>query len=318
MSTQTIPVTVENFLRAESDMYFNNVCKNGGFGKFFHYRQPMPIDKQDVVRANRDTLYSAAVFDLDAGPVTIVLPDAGTRFRSFFVLNEDEYIQFVAYDAGSYTITPDQVGTRYGLMGIRTLVDPEDPTDIAKVHALQDATAAKQAKSGSFEIPRWDPESQKRVREALLMLSSTLPDSRHAFGSKDEVDPIRHLILAASAWGGNRDQDALYLNVFPEKNDGKTVYRLQVKDVPVDGFWSISVYNAEGYFEPNAQNAYSLNNLTAKKSGDATITVQFGGCDSSVPNCLPTAPGWNYIVRLYRPRPEVLNGSWTFPEAVPI
>jgi hypothetical protein len=29
-------------------------------------------------------------------------------------------------------------------------------------------------------------------------------------------------------------------------------------------------------------------------------------------------PGWNYIVRLYRPRAEVLDGRWTFPKAVPV
>jgi hypothetical protein len=45
------------------------------------------------------------------------------------------------------------------------------------------------------------------------------------------------------------------------------------------------------------------------------FAVQFGGCDGKIPNCLPTPPGWNYLVRLYRPRPEVLSGAWTFPEA---
>jgi hypothetical protein len=46
-----------------------------------------------------------------------------------------------------------------------------------------------------------------------------------------------------------------------------------------------------------------------------SITVQFGGCDGKIPNCLPIMPGWNYTVRLYRPRPEILNGTWKFPEA---
>ena len=54
------------------------------------------------------------------------------------------------------------------------------------------------------------------------------------------------------AWGGNPEEDAIYLNVTPAKNDGKTAYRLTVKDVPVDGFWSVSVYDAAGYFKPNA------------------------------------------------------------------
>jgi hypothetical protein len=85
--------------------------------------------------------------------------------------------------------------------------------------------------------------------------------------------------------------------------------------VPVDGFWSISVYNAEGYYQPNELNAYSINNIIAKKSEDGSITVQFGGCDGTIPNCLPIMKGWNYTVRLYRPRAEILNGTWTFPEA---
>jgi hypothetical protein len=126
------------------------------------------------------------------------------------------------------------------------------------------------------------------------------------------------LIGAASAWGGNPERDALYLNVTPANNDGRTIYKINVRDVPVDGFWSISVYNAKGYFEPNPENAYSLNNITAKKDQDGSITIQFGGCDGKTANCLPTTNGWNYLVRLYRPREQVLNGTWRFPEARPV
>ena len=134
------------------------------------------------------------------------------------------------------------------------------------------------------------------------------------FGPKDAVDPVRRLIGSASAWGGNPEKDALYLNVTPTMNEGKTIYRLKVKDVPVDGFWSVSVYNAKGYFEPNPLNVYTLNNITSKAGADGSIDVQFGGCDGKIANCLPTPPGWNYLARLYRPRPEILDGSWKFPE----
>lgn len=70
-----------------------------------------------------------------------------------------------------------------------------------------------------------------------LVLASTLRETNHMFGARGQVDPVRRLIGAASAWGGNPENDATYLNVTPAKNDGATVYKLNVKDVPVDGFW---------------------------------------------------------------------------------
>jgi len=314
----TVPVTPDNFVRAESDLYLSSVVKDGGLGKFVHRREPAAVDNQTVIRLNRDTLYSAAVFDLDAGPVTITVPEVGPRFVSMQVIDEDQYTPQVAYGAGSHTLSKEKIGTRYVIVAIRTLVNPVDPKDVAAVHALQDAIRVEQPGGpGKFEVPRWDQASQKTVREALLVLASTLPDTKRMFGPKEAVDPVRRLIGAASAWGGNPETDALYLNVTPPRNDGKTVYRLDVKDVPVDGFWSISLYNAQGYYQPNPYNAYSINNITAQKGADGSVAVQFGGCDGKVVNCLPIMPGWNYMVRLYRPRTEILNGTWKFPEAEP-
>lgn len=317
-SDSAILVTPDNFVRAESDLYFGNVVKDGGFGKFKHHREMSPIDNQIVIRTNRDTLYSAAVFDLDAGPVTITLPDAGKRFRSMQVIDEDQYTPQVIYGAGNHTFSKEQIGTRYVLIAVRTLVDPENPEDMKKAHALQDGIKVEQQSPGSFEVPKWDPATQKKVRTALLELASTLPDTNGMFGTRDQVDPVRRLIGSASAWGGNPQKEAIYLNLTPPKNDGKTAYKLNVKDVPVDGFWSISVYDANGYYQPNKFNAYTLNNITAKPAADGSINVQFGGCDGKNPNCLPVMEGWNYMVRLYRPRAEILDGSWKFPEAQPV
>jgi hypothetical protein len=94
-SSGPMPVTIDNFCRAETDLYFGNMVKDGAFGKFLHRREPAAIDNQTVVRLNRDTLYSAAVFDLDDAPVTITMPDAGKRFMSLMVVNEDHYVSAV-------------------------------------------------------------------------------------------------------------------------------------------------------------------------------------------------------------------------------
>ena len=60
----------------------------------------------------------------------------------------------------------------------------------------------------------------------------------------------------------------------------------------------------------------SVNSVTAKKNADDSTTVHFGG-DPKAANYLRIMPGWNYTVRLYRPRAEVLNGSWKFPSPTP-
>lgn len=311
-------VTPDNFVRAESDTYMAGMAKEaGGVGKLHHRREPASIDEQTVIRLNRDTLYSSGVFDLDAGPLTITLPDTGKRFQSLQVINQDHYA-WTEYGAGPHTITRDKAGTRYVVVGIRTLADPNDPKDLEQVRALQDAIGVAQESAGTLELPSWDAASQAKVREALLALGATTPDFRKAFGTKQEVDPVRHLIGTAAGFGGNPDKDATYLNITPERNDGKTVYRLDVKDVPVDAFWSVSVYDAKGYYEKNALNAYSINNLTARREADGSVRIQFGGCDGAVPNCIPVMPGWNYTVRLYRPRAAILDGSWKFPEPQPI
>src|SRR5262249_40905765 len=161
------------------------------------------------------------------------------------------------YGAGGHALSRDAVGTRYVFAAVRILVDPNDRGDVEQVHALQDAIAATQRSAGSFEVPRWDRARQKTVRDALLTLGSTLPDLRRGGGSRKEVDPVRHLIATASGWGLNPDRDAIYLNVTPPANDGSGVYRLTVADVPVDGFWSISVYDTEGHFVKNDRDAYT-------------------------------------------------------------
>lgn len=315
---EPVRVTVDNFRRAESDHYFARFVKDGGFGKFKHERELAPIERQTVIRLNRDTLYSFGVFDLDAGSVTLTLPDAGERYMAVQIIDQDHYVPDVFYAPKTRRLSKEEIGTRYVCLAVRTFVDPNDPADIKAVHALQDAIKVEQTTAGTFEVPDWDPESLTRVREALLALASANGgiDSARMFGKKDEVDPVQHLIGTAAGWGGNPSTAALYAGIEPEQNDGQTVYRLTVKDVPVDGFWSVTVYDKNGFMAKNDLGVNAINNVTGAKEADGSYLLQFGGCDGSVPNCIPVTEGWNYAIRLYRPHPEVVNGTWTAPEAV--
>ncbi len=210
------------------------------------------------------------------------------------------------YEAGEHELTTEDFQTPYVLVGVRTLVDPADPADVAAANAVQDKLRVSAASSTPFALPEYDAASFSATRQALLELAKGYAGFERAFGRRDGVDPVRHLIASAAGWGGLPEQDASYINVNPNLPVGD--YKLTVRDVPVDGFWSISLYNADGFFEPNPTGGVSINDLTAARDPDGAVTVHFSGeCNDGRPNCLQIMDGWNYLVRLYRPRPEILS-----------
>lgn len=77
------------------------------------------------------------------------------------------------------------------------------------------------------------------------------------------------------------------------------------------------VGNEANYLEPNDLGRNALNNVTAKKNADGSITINAGGCEDGRINCIPITRGWNYAARTYRPRPEIVSGEWVFPEMQP-
>lgn len=169
----------------------------GGIGKFQHNRTPASIDAQTVIRLNRDTLYSFAIVEL-AEPARLTVPDADGRYLSAMVVNEDHYINEVIHEPGDHTLTSDQCGSRYVLVGVRILFDPNDFEDVAAVCALQDRLAITARTSEAFEMPDYDVESLDATRGALLELFRGVGTTDRAFGAQDEVDPIRHLIGCAA------------------------------------------------------------------------------------------------------------------------
>jgi hypothetical protein len=312
------PVNVDNFVRAETDHMIRANMKKGGLtvGKVTHSRQPTTPETQAVIRSNQDTLYSAVVLDLSK-PVTVTLPEIGGRYMSAHVINQDHYM-FVETKPGDYPLTEESVGSRFAIVWFRTFADVNDPDDIAKAHKAQDGIAVSGGGKGPFEAPDWSSENLAVIRKALNDVASLGFDTTYAFGRKEEVKPVDYLIGAAAGWGGLPPTAALYNLGSVEKNDGKTSYAVTVKDVPVDAFWSITVYNADGYLEANDLGVNSYNNVSAEPNPDGTFTIHFGACDDGRVNCIPITPGWNYLIRMYEPGPEILDGSWRFPALRPV
>lgn len=309
-------VNVDNFARAETDRMFHDLAgAAGGVNRWSHVRQPTPIEAQTVIRMNRDTLYSFAIVDVRAG-ATVAVPDPQGRYLSVMVVDQDHYVSHVIHSPGEHHLAADDVATDHVAVVVRTLVDPADADDVAAVNALQDQLELRAGSEVTFEMPDYDTDSLDATRAPLLALAGGVEGYDRTFGRREDVDPVRHLLGTAAGWGGLPEQEAFYVNVSPGLPVGE--YDLRVTDVPVDAFWSISMYNSAGFFEKNDLGAYSVNDVTAARDDDGAITVRFGTDPSRGANFLPIGEGWNYIVRLYRPRPEVLDGTWTFPDAVAV
>ena len=315
-ATDAPEVTITNYVRAESDFQMRGYVEQMDcFGRLVHSRNPYDVHHQVTVRANRDTLYSFGVFDLTA-PLTVHLPEPDGRYQSLMTVSQDHSTE-PHYSPAVVTLTTDNVGTRYVLLVVRTFADPNDPDDLARAHALQDQITIEQADVGVFEVPSWDQGEVEHMRSTLGALAALATDSSKAFGRKEDLDPVYWALGAAIGWGGLPAEAARYEGAHPDRNDGETPHTLTVGDVPCDAFWSVTLYDADGWMPVNDLNAYSFNSTTADRNDDGTVTIHFGG-DPHQPNYLPIVPGWNYVFRVYRPRPEVLDGTWAFPRAEPV
>ena len=315
----TVPITIDNIIRAATDIEFQKyISLAGGINRFFHFREPTPVENQPTIRMNRDTLYSTAVVDISEG-ATLTLPEAGDRYMTAMVVNQDHYINEIFFGGGTYALDMETFDTPYILVFIRVLVDAADPEDVAAVNAIQDAMMIDAKASTPFAPPDYDEDTFAEMVAQLLPLGSLgiLPDSSRMFGTREDVHPLRHFLGTLSGWGGLPESEAFYVGVDPGLPAGP--YKIEVPhDVPVNAFWSVSMYNAQGFFEPNTQDAYNVNSVTGARNEDGSMTIHLGACDDGRVNCLPVTDGWNYTVRMYRPRPEILDGSWTFPTAQPV
>jgi hypothetical protein len=311
-----IPVNVDNFARAETARMFQDIQRDaGGINSFRHNREPARIDDQTVIRLNRDTLYSFAIVDLTAS-AALTLPDAGGRYLSAMVVNEDHFVSAILHEPGDHELAAESVGSAYALVAVRTLVDASDPDDVAAVVRLQDEMRLSARSATPYAMAEFDTESLDETRGALLVLARRLPGYDRMFGAPDEVDPVRHLIGSAAGWGGLPTTEAAYLGLDPMLPPGR--YEMRFDAVPVDAFWSVSVYNARGFFEPNESGRYTVNSVMGRPDPDGAVTVRFvpGDVDRDIPNSIPVPEGWNILVRLYRPRAALRDGEWTLPPLV--
>ncbi|MFI6421333.1 DUF1254 domain-containing protein [Streptomyces sp. NPDC050842] len=149
---------------------------------------------------------------------------------------------------------------------------------------------------------------------------STLRDNGD-FGT----DYTRRAFVAQIGLGANLDADAIYPGARQDDQGrpltGRHRYRIHFTAEqlpPVDGFWSLTLYDERQAFADNPLNRYAIGDrdpLVLADDGSLTLHVQQ---DSPGPhqeaNWLPAPAGpFNLFFRLYWPKPPVLDGTWTLP-----
>jgi hypothetical protein len=316
-SEALVEVNALNYVRAKTAIQFDKYLAraDGKLNIFAHGRQVVSVDARSSKRLNRDTLYSVAIVDISEG-ASIDLPDMGARYMSVQVVNQDGYTNNIFHSAGRHELNLKEFHTPYVWLLVRTLVVDSVPGDLEAAQKLQDQISIVSASAKTYSHPQYDPVTLAATTDLLAALGKDISDNSKAAGTKEQVDPIKQLLLSAYGFGTLPETESLLLTVEPNLPSDKA-YRLNVKDVPVDSFWSLAMYNKEGYFEKNSNNAYGFSDRNAEKNPDGSITLHFGGDPSSI-NYIPITEGWNYVVRMYRPRAELLNGTWTFPHVTEI
>lgn len=310
----SIKVMPENYIRAETDRSFHNIeALSGAINKFYHFRSPTPLDKQTVVRMNRDTLYSAAIVDTSKG-ATLTLPKADEgRFISVLIVDNDHYAPAVFYEPGTHALPQD---TKHVLVAVRIqLFNPQDPAEVALVNALQDKVLVEANSADPLPPNNWDQVSLKSLTQQYERESTKLGSYKGMMGPRGTVDEATRHLAAAAAWGLNPDKDATYLT-YAGKHDPAKCYQATYSVPANNAFWSITIYGNDGYMKSDNN---LLNSTNVKLNADDTFTVYFGSQElcGDVKNRLDVTDGWNFLMRIYRPGVSVLDGTYVLPAAQP-
>lgn len=313
------PVTKLNFADAETQTVFTKYLAkvaaatcSSGLGVIAHETQPADPKDRTVIRINFDTLYSWLILDLTS-PATFTLPETGGRYQSAMVVNAQGYT-YVNKNPGAYTLTQDDVGSRYATVAFRTGVNIQDPADVAKAQALQAKLSVQQADSGEMAFPHpWNQEQMLALRaDYNNERNEKGVKSEDLFGRKGEITPEQNNMGVAVGIGGLPKEGAVYLFYTPSSSEPQS---LTLKDVPNgdNAFWSLTVYDKDGF--PVGEN-FNVNSAFAKANAQGEVTLNFGG-DKTQPNYLEIYPGWNATFRIYNPKPAYFDGSWVRPELQP-
>jgi hypothetical protein len=319
----------------------------GNFNRWLPAGEPALVRAgEDILpRTNNDTYYKTAVLDLESGPVILESRAPSTnRFNSFQLVDDrNANYRNVIFPAGKYTLyfgeQPEDIEgesieapSSLSMVIVRVEVrNKNDPADVAAAKAVYNGITIQGARAGALRrldlLSAFPSDVAAEANRRMDEVFGTVPFSRLVVGPGKEagrdVPYLHHAAGTKGGWGGPDPTHSSYEAIFFDKDGNelegrKGTYAVTTAVPPVDGFWSITVYDTQrgGRLHPNAANRYHFNGTTAVKNGDGTVTFVFKrACDAADGNCLEVPSGrFDVTARYFLPQEQIVTGAWRLPK----
>ncbi|MBR0848429.1 DUF1254 domain-containing protein [Bradyrhizobium diazoefficiens] len=209
-------------------------------------------------------------------------------------------------------ITDEPIVARMARIGLA----PGKSFDIAKVDATV-RKAIEDAPAGAQKLMAWKVPTLARVANNWSMNTDTMGVYGNYY--------LKRAIVAQVGLGANLPEDAIYPLSIGDENgkplDGASKYIVRfVRDAapPVEAFWSVTLYDNDGFQVGNPLNRFAVSSwMPFKRDADGALTLYIQndnpGGDREA-NWLPAPKGpFNLTMRLYAPKSEALTGGWNPP-----
>ena len=314
---ETIPVTGDNFARAESARNFANWAKLGSDQAIFHYRDLSPVGPSaPTVRMNWDTLYSNRIVKVsDDGTFAILLPETDL-YVSAHVIDENGFAPYFLVEKGK----PQEVkvDTDYAWVLFRTEVENrKDPASIERAHTVQDGLQITGTEADStYTEPPYDQDQLAKLRAQYTQeFLDSGEDFTYAKGP-GRVDQHTLNLSHAAGWGGMEPElhvSNIYSSseTFPGTDCRQTTF-----DDPGNRFFtSFTLYGEDNYLM--AGETHTKSDLWTAND-DGTVTLHFNCGADALNNLNSGGKPFNYTIRSYGVSQKVLDGDFkpVHPEIV--
>ncbi len=225
--------------------------------------------------------------------------------------------KYFAYAAELLKVQPPHVTDQPIIAQMKRIgIEPGKSFDIDKVSPAVKKGLTDAPEDGQ-KLMAWKIPTVARVANGWSMNSDTMGVYGNYY--------LKRAIVAQLGLGANLPEDAIYpLNIGDEAGkplDGSGKYKISFEKgatPPVNAFWSITLYDSEGFQVANTLNRFAVSSwMPFKYNADGSLDLYFQnespGKDKEV-NWLPAPKAaFNLTMRLYGPKSEALTGKWNPP-----